>query len=320
LEAFSSITGQTKIAESWLAAIRKSMNAEPSWDVYRSFAAVLRSGSLSAAARALGMTEPSIARHIDALERATGGALFVRSQRGLSPTDRALALQPHAEALVTAAAALQRTAEGRPDQPEGVVRISASQAVGVLHLPTILAGLRQTHPRLVFELSLSDAVDDLLQRRADIAVRMTEPVQQALVARPVGTLRLGFHAHRDYLARRGTPANFTDLRAHDLIGFDTETPFIRAAMCHLPGLDRSAFALRVDSDAAQFEAIRAGFGIGICQAVAARRDPALVHILQDAFDLPLRMWVVMHEDLRHGARYRAVFDALAEALASIAGR
>ncbi|WP_313540079.1 LysR family transcriptional regulator [Sphingomonas sp.] len=296
------------------------MSTEPSWDVYRSFAAVLHSGSLSAAARALGMTQPSIARHIDMLERAIGGRLFVRSQRGLSPTDLALALHPHAEALVAAAAALRRTAQGRPDQPEGVVRISASQAVGVLHLPAILAQLRQTYPGLIFELSLSDAVDDLLQRRADIAVRMTEPKQQALVARPVGSLRLGFHAHRDYLARRGIPAEVADLRAHDLIGFDTETPFIRTAMRHLPGFDRSAFALRVDNDAAQFEAIRAGFGIGICQTVAARRDPALIHILRDAFDLPLRMWVVMHEDLRHGDRYRVVFDALAKALGAIAER
>jgi len=294
------------------------MNIAPSWDVYRSFAAVLQAGSLSAAARALGMTQPSIARHIDALEAAIGGALFIRSQRGLLPTDRALALQPHAEALVAAAAALQRTASGRPDQPEGVVRISASQAVGVLHLPPILARLRATYPALEFELSLSDALDDLLQRRADIAVRMTEPVQQALVARPVGTLRLGFYAHRDYLARRGVPATLADLHGHDLIGFDAETPFIRAAMRVLPGFDRASFALRVDNDAAHRAAIGAGFGIGICQTVAARRDPALVHVLADAFSLPLRMWVVMHEDLRHSARYRVVFDALAEALAAIA--
>lgn len=291
---------------------------EPSWDVYRSFAAVLREGSLSAAARALGMTQPSIARHIDALEAATGATLFVRSQRGLSPTDHALALQPHADALVSAAAALQRAARGHPDLPEGVVRISASQAVGVLHMPAILARLRKAYPGLVFELSLSDAVDDLLQRRADIAVRMTEPVQQALLARAVGSVVLGFHAHRDYLARRGTPATLADLQRHDLIGFDTETPFIRAAMQYLPGFDRASFALRADNDAAQFAAIRAGFGIGICQTVAARRDPALVPILTDAFQLPLRMWVVMHEDLRHGARYRAVFDALADALAAIA--
>ncbi|OJU23066.1 MULTISPECIES: LysR family transcriptional regulator [unclassified Sphingomonas] len=296
------------------------MNGEPSWDVYRSFAAVLREGSLSGAARVLGMTQPSIARHISALEDAIGGELFVRSQRGLSPTDRALVLQPHAEALVTAAAALRRTGTGQVDAIEGNVRVSASQAVGVMHLPSILARLRRAHPALAIELALSDKVDDLLQRRADIAVRMVEPTQQALVARRIGSVRLGFHAHRDYLALRGIPASAAELKHHDLIGFDTETAYIRASMRHVPGIDRAMFALRVDNDAAQFAAIQAGFGIGICQTAVARRDPALVRILPDALDLPLPIWIVMHEDLRRGGRYRAVFDALAAGLSAVTER
>ncbi len=294
------------------------MSQEPSWDVYRSFAAVLRERSLSAAARALGLTQPSVARHVAALEQAVGGALFVRSPRGLSPTDRALALRPHAEALLAAATALHRAGSGSPDAPEGVVRVSASQAVGVWHLPPILAALRRAHPRLSVELALSDSVDDLLQRQADVAVRMIEPTQQALVARRVGAVRLGFHAHRDYLARRGSPASAADLRDHDLIGPDTETAFTRAAARWLPGLDRAAFALRTDSDAAHVAAIAAGFGIGICQTAVARRDPALVRVLPEALDVALPLWIVMHEDLRGGARYRAVFDALAEGLGQLA--
>lgn len=289
------------------------MSNEPSWDVYRSFAAVLREGSLSGAARALGMTQPGIARHIDALEQAIDGKLFVRSQRGLSPTDHALSLRPHADALVAAAAALRRSGSGDPDAVSGVVRISASQSVGVMHLPPILADLRRAHPELTIELTLSDQPDDLLQRHADIAVRMFTPTQKALVARHVGDVRLGFHAHRDYLDRRGVPKILADLSGHDLIGFDTETDFIRAAMRHLPGIDRSAFALRVDNDAAQFAAIQAGFGIGICQAVVAKRDPALVRILADALDLPLPIWIVMHEDLKRIRRCRVVFDMLATA-------
>jgi len=286
------------------------MSNEPSWDVYRSFAAVLREGSLSGAARALGMTQPSIARHIDALEQAIDGKLFVRSQRGLSPTDHALSLRPHADALVAAAAALRRSGSGGPDAVSGVVRISASQAVGVMHLPPILADLRRAYPELTIELSLSDQPDDLLQRHADIAVRMFEPTQQALVARHVGDVRLGFYARRDYLHRRGVPNTLADLSGHDLIGFDTETDFIRTAMRHLPGIDRSTFALRVDSDAAQFAAIQAGFGIGICQAVVAKRDPALVRILAGVLDLPLPIWIVMHEDLKRIRRCRVVFDML----------
>ncbi|MEC3909696.1 LysR family transcriptional regulator [Sphingobium sp. CR2-8] len=293
------------------------MSKEPSWDVYRSFAAVLQQGSLSAASRALGMTQPSIARHIDALEQAIGGTLFVRSQRGLSPTDQALALRPHAEALVAAAEALRRSAEGAPGMPEGTVRITASQAVGTHHLPAIVTGLRRAQPRLQFELALTDDLDDLLQRRADVAIRMAQPEQKALVAKRVGAVHLGLHAHRSYLARRGVPSRLENLPEHDLIGFDTETPFTRAGMRHLPGIERSTFALRVDDAAAQFEAIRAEFGIGICQTAVARRDPDLCRVLADAFDLPLPVWIVMHEDLRNGSRYRFTFDALVQAFAEI---
>lgn len=293
------------------------MSKGPSWDVYRSFAAVLQQGSLSAASRVLGMTQPSVARHIDTLEQAIGAKLFVRSQRGLSATDHALALRPHAEALLAAAEALRRSAEGAPDLPEGTVRITASQAVGTYHLPAIVSDLRRSQPALNFELTLTDDLDDLLQRQADIAIRMAQPEQKSLVAKRVGAVRLGFHAHRSYLERRGIPQRLENLAEHDLIGFDTETPFTRAGMRNLPGIDRSMFALRVDGAAAQFEAIRAGFGIGICQTAVARRDPDLCRVLADAFDLPLPVWIVMHEDLRNGGRYRITFDALVQAFTTI---
>lgn len=294
------------------------MSNDPSWDLFRTFAFVLREGSLSGAARALGMTQPSVARHIDALEAAVGGKLFVRSQRGLSPTDRGLALRPHAESLVATSAALLRAASGA-EEVSGTVRITASEVVGAEHLPPILAALRRAHPTLAIELVLSNAVSDLLQRQADIAVRMVEPTQQALVARRVGAVTLGFHAHRDYLAARGVPTTARDLLAHDLIGVDTETPAVRAVLSRMPGLTREAFGLRTDSDLAQLAAIRAGCGIGVCQVEIARRDPNLVRVTPDLFSFALPLWVAMHEDLRGGARYRAVFDALAEGLGRVGG-
>jgi len=147
------------------------MNTGPSWDLYRTFAAVMRDGSLSAAARSLGIAQPSVSRHIDELERALGTTLFVRSQRGFSPTDRALALLPYAEDLIATSAALLRAASASPDEISGVVRISASEIVAVEHLPPIIAALRRTHPGIAVELAPSNALDDLLARRADIAVR-----------------------------------------------------------------------------------------------------------------------------------------------------
>jgi DNA-binding transcriptional LysR family regulator len=291
--------------------------SEPSWDLYRTFGAVLREGSLSGAARALGLTQPSVARHVHALEAAIGADLFVRSQRGLSPTEAALELKPYADALAAQSAAFLRTASGPVGEIAGTVRVSASEVVGVEHLPPILARLRRAHPRLTIELVLSNTLDDLLQREADIAVRMVQPTQQALVTRKVGYLAVGLHAHRDYLDRRGVPQSAAALSDHDVIGYDVETPAIRAIARHFPALDRASFALCTDSDIAQLAAIRAGFGIGICQTSLAARDPQLVRVLADAFEVRLDLWITMHEDLRSSARCRAVFDALASAFQQI---
>ncbi len=291
------------------------MNGDPDWALYRTLLAVLDEGSLSAAARSLGLTQPTVARHVDALEAALGGDLFVRSPRGLDPTDLAHALRPQAKIMATTAAALVRTASGTLGAVAGTVRISASDVVGVEHLPPILTCLKREHPELVIELTLSDRLDDLLAREADIAVRMTQPTQTALLAKRLPSVEIGFHAHRDYLDRRGTPVDMMDLARHDLIGYDMETAALRAMAERLAPLDRRGFALRADSNLAQLAAIRAGFGIGLCQTRIARREPVLVRILPE-IALPLPLWIVMHEDLKTSARFRAVFDALTAGLAA----
>ncbi|MES2318575.1 MAG: LysR family transcriptional regulator [Pseudomonadota bacterium] len=292
------------------------MNSEPNWDLYRSFLAVLDAGSLSAAARELGLAQPTLGRHIDALEGALGYALFVRSQHGYLPTAQALQLKPYAQALAANASALLRAASGSATEPRGTVRITASEVVGCEVLPPILARLHEQYPDLQIELAVTNRAQDLLRREADIAVRMVRPVQEALVARRIGAIELGLHAHRDYLARRGTPATLAELRTHALIGYDHETAFIRSMKHHLGDLTRANFALRSDSDLAQLAALRAGFGIGICQVGVARRDPALVRVLPDAFAPALDTWLAMHEDLRETKRCAVVFAALADGLAS----
>ena len=294
------------------------MNAEPSWDLYRTFDAVLREGSLSGAARALGLTQPSVARHVDALEAAIGRRLFLRTQRGLSPTEAALELKPYAEMMASASAAFLRTSQAAAGEVGGTVRISASEVVGTVHLPAILTKLRRAHPSLALELVLSNALDDLLQRKADVAIRMVRPEQQALVARRVGIIAVGLFARRDYLERRGMPTTIEELPSHDLIGYDVETPSIRAIAQHYPMLTRDSFSLRVGNDVAQLFAIRAGFGIGFCQVPIGAGDPELVRVLERDFQIDLETWVVMHEDLRGSARCRVVFDALVEGMSAIA--
>jgi DNA-binding transcriptional LysR family regulator len=290
--------------------------ATPEWSLYRSFWAVLREKSLSGAARTLNLTQPTLARHIEALEQTLGIDLFVRSQQGLAPTDAALALAPYAESLEANTAALLRTASGLGQVVKGTVRVTASEIVGAEMLPPIVARLRQKHPALEFELVLSNAVANLLRRDADIAVRMVEPVQEALVVRKLGNVTLGLYARKDYLERAGVPASFRDLADHCLIGFDRETPAIRAMRKQMPGAESLHFAFRADSDIAQLRAIMAGLGIGICQVGLAKRDTALVRVIPDAFAPKLGVWLAMHENLRSTPRCRAVFDGLVSGLAA----
>lgn len=286
------------------------MTAPIGWELYRSFLAVLEEGSLSGAARALGLTQPTVGRHISALEAALGLSLFTRSQSGLLPTEAARALREDAQAMQTTAAALERTARGLGEGVRGAVRLSASEIMGVEVLPPILAAVQTAHPGLEVELVLSNRLHDLVRREADIAVRMTAPQQDVLLATRVGQVPLGLHAHASYLARRGVPATMDELTGHTLIGFDQETPFIRDARAGRPLWSREHFGVRCDSDVAQLAMIRAGAGIGICQVPLGRRDPALVHLLPDAFAMGLDTWVTMHEGLRHSPRCRVVFDAL----------
>jgi DNA-binding transcriptional LysR family regulator len=229
----------------------------------------------------------------------------------------ALALAPHARALRAAAGALQRTAASHGEGVRGVVRLGASEVVAAEVLPSMLAELRRRHPELVLEVVASNALADVLQRDVDVAVRMTPPAQEALLARRIGTIECGLYARRSYLAAHGTPAAWDDLAAHSLVGFDRETAIPRSLRERAgPIAQRRLFALRSDSDLVQLAAIRAGFGIGVFQVPLARRDRRLARVLPRAFGLGLETWVVMHENLRDSPRCKAVFDALAEGLAA----
>ncbi|KMO43717.1 LysR family transcriptional regulator [Methylobacterium tarhaniae] len=288
---------------------------EPSWDHYRAALAVLEEGSLSGAARALGLTQPTLGRQIAALEQVLGVALFTRSPTGLAPTEAALTLAPYARSLKATADALRRAVTAEAEGLTGRVRITASEVVGAEVLPAILAALHARHPGLALDVVLSDRMQDLLRRDADIAVRMAPPTQEALVARRVGTVRLGLYGHRRYLDRRGMPEGPGDLARHSVIGFDAETPFLRAMMRAAPALCEAPFAWRSDSTLAQLAALRAGFGLGACHTALAARDPDLIRVLPDiVWELPT--FVAMHEDLRALRRCQVVLDALAEGMAA----
>ena len=292
--------------------------APPDWNHYRSFLSVLRHSSLSAAARALRLTQPTIGRHIAELEASLGNVLFLRSRHGLTPTPAAMALLPHAETMAAAADAAMRATSGAPSEPSGTVRLTASEIVGVEVLPPILTTFRASHPTIAIELSLSNLNQDLTRHDADIAIRMAVPTQNTLVARKLGNVAVGLYAHRKYLERHGTPRTLGDLTRHTMISFDADAGGIRALRQTGFSITRELFAFRSDSDHAQLAHLRAGFGIGGCQKGIAARDPQLVAVLAKEFGFALPMWLVTHPDLRASRRVRLLFDHLAQGLKAYA--
>jgi DNA-binding transcriptional LysR family regulator len=281
------------------------------WDLFQSLHAVLEAGTLSAAARLRGLTQPTLGRHIETLEQRLGSPLFLRSPRGLQPTDLARELKPHLHDMAAAASAAVRDASGAANSLSGSIRITASEMVGAEVLPPILTEFREAHPGICIELMMSNIVDDLSRREADIAVRMAPPTQNALVAKKVGEVQLGFYATPGYLERHGSPIGMEELKGHTIVGFDGPARSVRDLAGMAVPINREIFDFRSDSDLAQLAVMRAGYGIGVCQPTIAKNH-GLVRVLPNVNVFTLGIWIVMHENLRGSRRMRLMFDHLVD--------
>ena len=140
--------------------------------------------------------------------------------------------------------------------------------------------------------------------------------QKALQATRLGRTQIGLFAHKDYIAAFGMPATLAELEQHHLIGFDRDDHSFRSVGKLAASLTRDSFAFRCDSDIGQLAALRAGLGIGGCQAAVARASPDLLPVLPKAVRFSLDVWLAMHEDLKATRRIRLVFDHVSHALAA----
>ena len=290
------------------------MNTLFDWSLARSFLAVLDHGSLLGAARQLRSSQPTIGRHVAALESQLGIVLFERTGRGLLPTEAATRLAEAARLMQSGADQMARSVSGSERAASGSVRITASQPVACYVLPPLLAQMRLVLPDVQVELVSSNAVDNLLRREADIAVRMVQPEQATLVARRVGKVAVRICAHQDYLRRRGVPRQPADLLSHDLIGGDRDDSILKGFTARGFAITRERFGLRTDDLIAAWQAVRAGLGVGVISDHLMRTDPAVVPLLPQVRIDPIPVWLAVHREIRTSGRIRAVFDFLTQAL------
>lgn len=281
---------------------------------------MVANGSLSAAARELGISQPTVGRHIETLEYDLGLSLFDRSLNGLKPNVAALRIYEPVAAAQASLAQAAIMAEGAQAEFGGTVRITASTMVSNYILPDLLVAIRQRYPAIALELVPTDSAENLLLREADIAIRMFRPAQLELITKKLGELPLVTTAHQDYLDRRGTPRTLADLYEHDLIGLDRSDLIIDHA--HKLGfpLKREHFLLRSDSQTQLWELLQAGLGIGFAQAELVAVTPGMVALALDLPIPPLEVWLTTHRELFTSHRIRAIYDALAEGLSLYIGK
>ena len=293
------------------------MDNAPDWTLLRSFLAVAESGSLSGAARVLGLSQPTLGRHITETETALKLTLFTRTARGLALSVAGTALLPHAQAMQEAAQALSLAAAGRNADMSGTVRITASQIMATYILPAMLADLRMREPQIEIELVPSDTSENLLFREADIAVRMYRPTQLDLITQHLIDLPLGLYAAKTYLNRVGRPTTHDEVLVRDLIGFDRSDQMLRMLQALGITRTRNDFPLRCDDQVVYWNLVRAGCGIGGMQCLVGDADP-LVERVAPFVALPaLPVWLTAAEALRQTPRIRRVFDYLVEAFTNL---
>ncbi len=287
----------------------RSLNFD--WNMARAFLVTVEEGSLSAAARALGLTQPTLSRQVAALEAELGVVLFERVGRGLELTPGGAELLEHVRTMGDAAGGLKLTAAGQSSSVEGEICISATDLVANIVMPGLIQKLRQLYPGISVRLISSDTMSDLKRREADIAVRSLQPGDQDLIARKIGEMTGHLYASEHYLQQIGVPRSAEDLCDANLICDKSEMIINIMAGCGIELTQRN-LAITSDSVITQWELVKRGLGIALLPDQLAAEEPLFRKVLPDIQPFKGPLWLVVHKELRTSRRVRVVFDFLAD--------
>lgn len=284
------------------------------WNRARAFLVTAEEGSLSAAARALGMRQPTLGRQVTALEQELGVALIERVGRGVMLTPAGAEVVEHARAMGQAAMALSRVASGQSQNASGLVSITASETLSAHALPAILADLRQSHPGIQIEVVASNEMRDLRRREADIALRNQRPQDPELIARRLNSGRAHLYTSAEYLAKAGPFHSPAALARADFIGFVDNAAFLAGLNAAGVPVTADQFVLSSASHLVQWEMLKQGLGIGVMPETVGDSTPGVMRALPRLPAFEFDLWLVAHRELHSSRRVRIVFDHLAAAL------
>jgi DNA-binding transcriptional LysR family regulator len=284
------------------------------WNKARAFLVTAEEGSLSAAARALGMAQPTLGRQVDGLEQELGIVLFERVGRGLTLTPSGLELLEHVRAMGEAAGRVSLTALGQSQALAGTICISASETYAAVLLPPIIAKLRIMEPGIQVEIVVSNHASDLRRREADIAIRNFRPTEPDLIAKKIGDADAVLYATPDYIEKIGNPTKPYDLRHAGFVNMDHSGMMLKGLNTLGLGLTEANFPLLTENYLVMWELVRQGTAIGILDAYIGDADPVVRRVLPDLEPLVFPIWLVSHRELTTNRRIRMVYDFLAEEL------
>jgi len=284
------------------------------WNQARAFLVTAEEGSLSAAARALGLTQPTLSRQVAGLEEALGVTLFERTSRALLLTQSGVELLAHFRTMGDAANTISVAATGQSEAVSGHVLISATDMMATHFLPPILKKLRKTAPDLQIEIIASNEASDLRRREADIAIRHARPTDEALFAKRLRDTTAHLFASKQYLDEVGRPKSLADLSKLTFVGFDK--PELRLGLMASRGVNLTTanFNFSTSSATLMLELVRQGFGIGMLPVEIGVTYPELENPLSAFEPLSIETWLVAHRELKTNLRIRVVFDLLAEGI------
>ncbi|MGO9236719.1 MAG: LysR family transcriptional regulator [Methylocella sp.] len=286
------------------------------WNRARAFLVTAEEGSLSAAARALGMAQPTLGRQVGALEEELSVVLFERVGRGLTLTPSGLELLDHVRAMGDAANRVSLSAAGQSQSIEGTVCIAASETYAAILLPPIIAKLRRAEPGIDIEIVTSNKASDLRRREADIAIRNFRPTEPDLVAKKIRDVPARLYAAPAYLERIGNPKVPYDLRHADFISIDNSGMFLKGLNALGLNLAQRNFPIFTENYLVMWELVKHGLGIGVLDGNIGDAEPLVRRALPDLGPLMFPIWLVAHREVNTSRRIRVVFDLLAEELAA----